>query len=139
MYEIHQLRYFKHVQSILYLHRIVFLAKTTFGNGSFTVFNIGPKIIYSENGLLSTVAYKLGENSPAVYALEGLVQEAGSILDWLTNLGIPSDPGDMTSFSPDINYENDIILVPSSSGSLAPYWRYVTITIRTVLKLIITL
>ena len=71
------------------------------------------------------MAYKLGENSPAVYALEGLVQEAGSILDWLRNLGIPSDPGDITSFSPDINYENDIILIPSSSGSLAPYWRYV--------------
>ena len=111
---------------VYYICTAIFvLAKTTFGNGSFTVFNVGPKIIHSENGLLSTVAYKLGENSPAVYALEGLVQEAGSILDWLRNLGIPSDPGDITSFSPDINYENDIILIPSSSGSLAPYWRYV--------------
>ena len=124
MDEIQQLNKMITTSKVYYIcTAIFFLAKTTLGNGSFTVFNVGPKIIHSENGLLSTVAYKLGENSPAVYALEGLVQEAGSILDWLTNLGIPSDPGDITSFSPDINYENDIILIPSSSGSLAPYWR----------------
>ena len=79
--------------------------------------------MYSENGLLSTVAYKIGENSPAIYALEGIIKEAGSIVSWLSSLGIFNNGDDKQILPVDIDYESDVTLMPSSSGSLAPHWR----------------
>ena len=79
--------------------------------------------MYSERGLLSTGAYKLGEDRPAVYALEGSVKEAGSIITWLKSLGILTNGNDMQNSSSHINYNNDIIMVPSSTGLLTPHWR----------------
>ena len=84
---------------------------------------MGPKIKYSEKGLLSTVAYKLGKDAPVVYALEGAVKDAGSLVDWLTSLGMSYSGSDKQSSTLDINYTNNVILVPSSSGCLSPYWR----------------
>ena len=44
---------------------------------------MGPRVVFSERGLLSTVAYKLGPNRPAAYALEGSVAVAGAASLWL--------------------------------------------------------
>ena len=63
--------------------------------------------MHSEFGLLSTVAYKLGENSSPVYALEGSVQEAGSIISWLTSIGISCVEEKIAS-AKHPNYDNDI-------------------------------
>ena len=46
-------------------------AKCTYGTGCFLLYNVGPRIVHSTHGLISTVAYKMGPNSPPVYALEG--------------------------------------------------------------------
>lgn len=61
--------------------------------GSFLLFNTAQEIIDSDNGLLSTVAFKLGPNAEAFYALEGAIPHAGSSLAWMRdNLQLPNDP-----------------------------------------------
>jgi glycerol kinase len=46
------------------------MAKNTYGTGCFMLYNVGPKVVYSNHGLLSTVAYQLGKDEPPTYALE---------------------------------------------------------------------
>lgn len=58
-------------------------AKCTFGTGAFMLFNTGTKPVTSSHGLITTIAFKLGENEPATYALEGSMAVAGSSLRWL--------------------------------------------------------
>ncbi len=64
-------------------------AKATYGTGCFVLYNAGPRPVFSSHGLLTTVAYKLGPDRPAAYALEGSIADAGSLLTWLKDkLGI---------------------------------------------------
>uniref|UniRef100_A0A8C8Z6Z0 glycerol kinase n=1 Tax=Prolemur simus TaxID=1328070 RepID=A0A8C8Z6Z0_PROSS len=64
-------------------------AKNTYGTGCFLLCNTGRKCVFSEHGLLTTVAYKLGRDKPVFYALEGSVAIAGAVTRWLRdNLGI---------------------------------------------------
>ncbi|TRY95295.1 hypothetical protein DNTS_006748 [Danionella cerebrum] len=64
-------------------------AKNTYGTGCFLLKNVGTKPVMSDHGLLTTVAYKLGREQPACYALEGSVAIAGAVVRWLKdNLGI---------------------------------------------------
>ncbi|MGQ9815210.1 MAG: FGGY family carbohydrate kinase, partial [Candidatus Roseilinea sp.] len=63
-------------------------AKNTYGTGCFMLLNTGHRIVHSQNGLLTTVGYKLG-NAPAVYALEGSIAITGALVQWLRdNLGL---------------------------------------------------
>ncbi|MEO7121684.1 MAG: glycerol kinase GlpK, partial [Lacisediminihabitans sp.] len=63
-------------------------AKNTYGTGNFLLFNTGEEIVESQNGLLTTVGYRLGD-APAHYALEGSIAVTGSLIQWLRdNLGI---------------------------------------------------
>ena len=62
--------------------------KNTYGTGCFLLMNTGPRKVESTSGLLTTLAYKLG-NQPAVYALEGSIAVTGSLVQWLRdNLGL---------------------------------------------------
>ncbi|WP_344382950.1 glycerol kinase GlpK, partial [Georgenia ruanii] len=64
------------------------MAKNTYGTGNFMLINTGATPVPSENGLLTTVAYKIGD-APAVYALEGSIAVTGSLVQWLRdNLGL---------------------------------------------------
>ena len=72
---------------------------------------------------MSTVAYKLGESRPTIYALEGSVKEAGSLMTWLISLGILASTNDILKDPAHLDYNNDVIMVPSSAGFLAPHWR----------------
>ncbi len=66
--------------------------KNTYGTGNFMLMNTGEDIVRSENGLLTTVAYRLGEEKP-VYALEGSIAVTGSLVQWLRdNLGSSPPP-----------------------------------------------
>jgi glycerol kinase len=56
-------------------------AKNTYGTGSFVLFNTGEDIVRSKNGLLTTVAYQVGDSRP-IYALEGSIAVAGSAIKW---------------------------------------------------------
>ncbi len=58
------------------------MAKNTYGTGCFMIMNTGEELVPSKNGLLTTVCYKIGDNKP-IYALEGSIALAGSLVQWL--------------------------------------------------------
>lgn len=58
-------------------------AKNTYGTGAFLLYNTGEKVVDSERGLLSTIAYQPGPGSKPIYALEGSIAVAGSAVKWL--------------------------------------------------------
>ncbi|KDR15118.1 glycerol kinase isoform X2 [Zootermopsis nevadensis] len=99
-------------------------AKSTYRKGCFLVYNTGLSRVHSTHGLETTVAYKMGKNIPAVYALEGSVAVAGSALKWLkNNLNILKEVSDSESAAADVPSTGDVYFVPAFSGLYAPYWR----------------
>ncbi|XP_050529487.1 glycerol kinase isoform X2 [Daktulosphaira vitifoliae] len=99
-------------------------AKSTFGTGCFLLYNTGHKAVISKHGLLTTVAYKLGKNVDAVYALEGSVAVAGAAVKWLKdNLGIISNYDHLSTLINSIPDTNGVHFVPAFSGLYAPYWK----------------
>ncbi|XP_028655541.1 glycerol kinase isoform X2 [Erpetoichthys calabaricus] len=99
------------------------LAKNTYGTGCFLLYNTGQKPVMSEHGLLTTVAYKLGRDKPAFYALEGSVAIAGAVVCWLKdNLGIIQSAGDVEKLAALVGTSYGCYFVPAFSGLYAPYW-----------------
>ena len=93
------------------------------------LYNVGPRIVRSKNGLISTIAYKLGPNESPVYALEGSVAMAGGIVSWLKDhLNIFEKPKDIEILASKCNDTGDVYFVPAFSGLFAPYWRYANIS-----------
>ena len=98
-------------------------AKNTYGTGAFLLLNTGTTPQFSDNGLLTTVCYQLGTDAP-VYALEGSVAVAGSLVQWLRdNLGIISTAAETEELATSLEDNGDCYLVPAFSGLLAPRWR----------------
>ena len=99
-------------------------AKNTYGTGCFLLLNTGEQPIYSQNGLLTTVAYKLGNDQPAIYALEGSVAMAGALVQWLRdNLGLIKRTADVETLAQSVPDNGGVYFVPAFSGLYAPYWR----------------
>ena len=97
--------------------------KNTYGTGAFLLLNTGTTPKFSTNGLLTTVAYQLGDADP-VYALEGSVAMAGSLVQWLRdNLGVISTASETEQLAESLEDNGDCYLVPAFSGLLAPRWR----------------
>ena len=97
--------------------------KNTYGTGAFLLHNTGTTPQFSDNGLLTTVAYQLGDEPP-VYALEGSVAMAGSLVQWLRdNLGVISTAAETEELAESLEDNGDCYLVPAFSGLLAPRWR----------------
>jgi len=85
--------------------------------------NTGTEKVMSENGLLTTVCYKIGE-APAVYALEGSIAVTGSLVQWLRdNLGMISSAAEIEEFARSVDDNGGAYFVPAFSGLFAPYWR----------------
>lgn len=98
-------------------------AKNTYGTGNFLLFNTGDKLVQSTNGLISTLAYKLGDQ-PAQYALEGQIAVTGSLVQWLRdNLGIIATAAEIEALARSVEDNGGAYFVPAFSGLLAPYWR----------------
>jgi glycerol kinase len=98
-------------------------AKNTYGTGNFLIFNTGTDIIHSENGLLTTLGYKLGDNEPH-YALEGSIAVTGSLIQWLRdNLGLISSASEIEALARTVDDNGGAYFVPAFSGLFAPYWR----------------
>ncbi len=98
-------------------------SKNTYGTGCFLIFNTGTDIVHSTNGLLTTVAYKLGDK-PAHYALEGSVAVTGSLIQWLRdNLGIINSAAEIETLAETVDDNGGAYFVPAFSGLFAPYWR----------------
>ncbi|MEQ2310839.1 hypothetical protein AMECASPLE_013413 [Ameca splendens] len=98
-------------------------AKNTYGTGCFLLRNTGAKPVMSDHGLLTTVAYKLGRDKPACYALEGSVAIAGAVVRWLQdNLGIIGSSEELEKLAASVGTSYGCYFVPAFSGLYAPYW-----------------
>jgi glycerol kinase len=98
-------------------------AKNTYGTGCFLLMNTGEKPVASNHGLLTTVAYKLG-NQPAVYALEGSVAITGALVQWIRdNLKLIDKSADIESLARTVDDNGGVYFVPAFSGLYAPYWK----------------
>ncbi len=98
-------------------------AKNTYGTGNFLLLNTGEELVRSTNGLLTTVAYQLGDAKP-VYALEGSIAVTGSAVQWLRDqLGIISGASEVETLAASVEDTGGIYFVPAFSGLFAPYWR----------------
>ena len=96
-------------------------AKNTYGTGCFTLMNIGSDIVYSENGLVTTVA-ATGPDKVA-YALEGSVFVAGAVVQWLRDeLGLVETAADTEFYAEKVPDTAGVYVVPAFTGLGAPYW-----------------
>ncbi|HLU64033.1 MAG TPA: glycerol kinase GlpK [Protaetiibacter sp.] len=98
-------------------------SKNTYGTGNFLIVNTGTERVTSENGLITTVAYRLGDDAPR-FALEGSVAVSGSLIQWLRdNLGIISTSAEVEELARTVDDNGDVYVVPAFQGLFAPYWR----------------
>jgi glycerol kinase len=99
--------------------------KCTYGTGVFMLMHTGTTPIHSKNGLITTVAARLGGSDvPATYALEGSVAVAGSLIQWLRDqLGIIADAAEVEALARSVPDSGDVVVVPAFSGLFAPHWR----------------
>jgi len=97
--------------------------KNTYGTGCFLLMNTGARIVPSNFGLLTTVAYKMGDE-PACYALEGSIAITGALVQWLRdNLGILEKSSDIEPLARSVEDNGGVYFVPAFSGLYAPYWK----------------
>ncbi|MGQ9595516.1 MAG: glycerol kinase GlpK [Anaerolineae bacterium] len=97
-------------------------AKNTYGTGCFMLLNTGTRPVPSRHGLLTTLAYQLGE-APAVYALEGSIAITGAAVQWLRdNLGLIRSAAETEEIARSVEDAGGIYFVPAFSGLFAPYW-----------------
>ena len=97
--------------------------KNTYGTGCFLLMNTGERLVPSNFGLLTTLAYKFG-GAPAHYALEGSVAIAGALVQWLRdNLGIIAKSPEVEGLARTVNDNGGVYFVPAFSGLFAPYWK----------------
>jgi len=98
-------------------------AKNTYGTGCFMLENTGTEIVHSKFGLLTTVAYKLGDKL-AHYALEGSIAITGALVQWLRdNLELIQKSSDIEPLARTVNDNGGVYFVPAFSGLYAPYWK----------------
>ncbi|WP_231599703.1 MULTISPECIES: glycerol kinase GlpK [unclassified Salinibacterium] len=98
-------------------------SKNTYGTGNFLLTNTGTDIVHSENGLITTLAYQLGDDAPR-YAIEGSIAVTGSLIQWLRdNLGIISRSEEVETLAASVDDNGGVYFVPAFSGLFAPHWR----------------
>ena len=99
------------------------MAKNTYGTGNFMLVNTGTEPVFSDNGLLTTVCYRIGEQDVR-YALEGSIAVTGSLVQWLRdNLGIISSAAEVEALAATVADNGGAYFVPAFSGLFAPHWR----------------
>ena len=98
------------------------MAKNTYGTGCFLIMNTGKEVVASNNQLLTTIAWKLGDQ-PVQYALEGSVFIAGAAVQWLRDsLGIIKDSAESEALARSVFSADGVYFVPAFVGLGAPYW-----------------
>jgi glycerol kinase len=98
-------------------------AKNTYGTGSFMLINTGSEIVPSRSGLITTLAYKMGD-APAVYSLEGSIAITGALVQWLRdNLGMITSSSEIEALAKTVEDNGGVYFVPAFSGLFAPYWK----------------
>ncbi|MEZ4271958.1 MAG: glycerol kinase GlpK [Myxococcota bacterium] len=98
------------------------MAKCTYGTGAFALVNTGDQAIASNHGLLTTIAWRLGDTTH--YALEGSAFIAGAIVQWLRDgLQFFKDSAEIENLAASVADTGGVTLVPALTGLGAPYWR----------------
>lgn len=96
-------------------------AKNTYGTGCFMLMNTGEKPVFSENGLLTSIA--CGRDGKACYALEGSIFMAGAVVQWLRdNLGLVKTAAETEEAAMSVDSTGGIYLVPAFQGLGTPWW-----------------
>ena len=97
------------------------MVKNTYGTGAFIIMNTGDKPIFSENGLLTSLAY--GIDGKVTYALEGSIFVAGSSIQWLRDelRMFPQSPMS-EDYATRVDTTDGVYVVPAFTGLGAPYW-----------------
>ena len=97
-------------------------AKNTYGTGSFVLMNVGTTCPAPTTGMLSTVAWQIG-NGPAAYALEGAIFVTGAAIQWLRDginiINAASEVGPLAESVPD---SGGVVVVPAFTGLGSPWW-----------------
>jgi glycerol kinase len=97
-------------------------AKCTYGTGAFLLQNVGPEPVASSRGLLTTVAWQIGDE--VTYALEGSSFIAGAAVQWLRDgLKIIKRASDVEALAKEVKDSGDVVFVPALAGLGAPHWR----------------
>ncbi len=96
-------------------------AKNTYGTGCFLLMNTGENLQFSENGLLTTIAW--GLDNKVYYALEGSVFVAGAAIQWLRDgLAIINSAEESEAMALEVDENSQVYVVPAFAGLGAPYW-----------------
>ena len=97
--------------------------KCTYGTGSFLLINTGEQPVMSQSGLLTTVGYQIAGAAP-VYALEGAIAVAGSLVQWVRdNLGLIASAPEIEPLARSVADNGGCYFVPAFAGLFAPHWR----------------
>ena len=97
------------------------MVKNTYGTGCFMLMNTGDKLVHSDNGLLSTVAWRIG--GKPTYALEGSVFMGGATIQWLRDeMKLISTSAESETVANDVPSTGGVYLVPAFTGLGAPWW-----------------
>ena len=96
-------------------------AKNTYGTGCFLLMNTGERPVFSENGLVTTIAWGLDEK--VTYALEGSIFVAGAAIQWLRDeMKLIDSAADSEIMAKKVKDTNGCYVVPAFTGLGAPYW-----------------
>ena len=96
-------------------------AKNTYGTGCFLLMNTGEKPVFSQNGLVTTIAWGLGEK--VTYALEGSIFVAGAAIQWLRDeMKLIANAAESEAVAQEVTDTNGCYVVPALTGLGAPYW-----------------
>jgi glycerol kinase len=96
-------------------------AKCTYGTGAFALTNIGPRPLLSSHGLVTTVAWRVGQTT--TYALEGSAFIAGAAVQWLRDgLGLIKSAGEIEALARKVESSDGVAFVPALAGLGAPHW-----------------
>ena len=96
-------------------------AKNTYGTGCFLLMNTGEKPVFSQNGLVTTIAWGLGEK--VTYALEGSIFVAGAAIQWLRDeMKLIANAAESEAVAHEVVDTNGCYVVPAFTGLGAPYW-----------------
>jgi glycerol kinase len=100
------------------------MAKNTYGTGSFVLLNVGERCPPPATGMLTTVAWTLGDGAANVaYALEGAIFSTGSAVQWLRDgLGVIADASDTWSLASTVDDSGGLYVVPAFTGLGSPWW-----------------
>ncbi|HEY7127313.1 MAG TPA: glycerol kinase GlpK [Ktedonobacterales bacterium] len=101
------------------------MAKNTYGTGCFMLMNTGNKGVPSQNGLLTTIGWGMGDPAKPhlTYALEGAIFVTGAAVQWLRDgLGIIKNSSDVEALAASVPDNGGVYLVPAFVGLGAPYW-----------------